>query len=96
MEGGLFCLQQVALILAFTVVANNSLIHKIKKQLTSFALDIKDVQSILREAAAVIKLDDDTDNSTDNRSNIDVRHSRKRYIEFGAVLGALSAEFDSI
>lgn len=93
LEGGLFCLQQLSVIIAFGCVGNPSCVSRAIATLSGAELGLYDVQWVLREAAAAVSVEDDfkSEDSDEILSVEALKFTRQKYIEWGAALGALLA-----
>ena len=73
LEGGLFSLQQLGVIIAFACVGDNDCVRRAQETLGSTEMSLSHVQMILREAAAAVDLTKDeisTDEEIGQMKNI--------------------------
>lgn len=94
LDGGLFCLQHLASAIAFACVHEPKALDRVRVKLQGGELDIEDVKTILREAAAAIKPEDvevtEESSPDDVTSAATLVRTRQQYIEWSAALGLLT------
>jgi beta-catenin-like protein 1 len=99
LDGGLFCLQQLSSIIAFACVSDPVCAGRAQATLAASEMGLADVQSILREAAAAVRVsalgegqgegEGQGQESKEDEEEVALRRTRQRYVEWGAALGAI-------